>query len=379
MTRLIPPIAVPLGAGEILSAARGASADFAAALARDTGCADVRLYGSGKEGLAALFAAWRTPERDEVLLPAYTCWTVPAAAVRAGLRVRVADVDPLRMDYAAGALERVPGARLAAVVGAHLFARTVDVGSLARIARERFPGARVIEDAAQAWPESASRDAAADATVLSFGRGKPLPLGGGGAVLAHVPWTSDPSGKPAGGAKALATFLGTTLLGRPPWFGVLAALPFLGIGATEYDPHFGTRAFAAWQTRLGVALLARRASFVAARAAAATRLAHAVSGKPGWSVPAGIAERGPLRLPLVADSRARRDAALVALRAAGVAASAMYPGTLRDIPALRPYLVDDAVDTPGARALADGLLTLPVYPGLDEAALALIESAVSAT
>ncbi len=377
MTRLIPPIAVPLGAGEILAAATGAPADFAAALARDAGLADVRLYGSGKEGLAALFAALRTPERDEVLLPAYTCWTVPVAAVRAGLRVRVADVDPLRLDYAAGALERAPGERLAAVVGAHLFARTVDVDALARVARERFPHARVIEDAAQAWPAAgASNNAAADAIVLSFGRGKPLPLGGGGAVLARAPWTSGGPLPTAGGAKALATFVGTTLLGRPPWFGVLAALPFLGIGTTEYDPHFGTRAFAAWQARLGVALLARRAQLVAARSAAATRLAHAAAAKPGWSVPDGIAAAGPLRLPLLADSRARRDAALATLRSAGVAASAMYPGTLRDIPELRPHLVDDGADTPGARSLADALLTLPVYPGLDEAALSAIEGAL---
>jgi dTDP-4-amino-4,6-dideoxygalactose transaminase len=42
----------------------------------------------------------------------------------------------------------------------------------------------------------------------------------------------------------------------------------------------------------------------------------------------------------------------------------MYPGTLLDVPALRPHVVNADAPVPGARELADRLFTLPVYPAL---------------
>ena len=35
----------------------------------------------------------RRPERDEVIVPAYTSYSVPAAIIRAGLKVRLCDIE----------------------------------------------------------------------------------------------------------------------------------------------------------------------------------------------------------------------------------------------------------------------------------------------
>jgi dTDP-4-amino-4,6-dideoxygalactose transaminase len=42
----------------------------------------------------------------------------------------------------------------------------------------------------------------------------------------------------------------------------------------------------------------------------------------------------------------------------------MYPGTIAEIPALRPHLANPEATIPGAAMLAACLITLPVYPGM---------------
>jgi dTDP-4-amino-4,6-dideoxygalactose transaminase len=86
----------------------------------------------------------------------------------------------------------------------------------------------------------------------------------------------------------------------------------------------------------------------------------------GIELPEPARGRGPLRLPLLAATRPLRDGLIAALRRRGVAASALYPGTLADIRPLRPYLVGPDRVFSGARELADRLLTLPSYPGLTD-------------
>lgn len=375
MTRLIPPIAVPFGALRIVGAllGRGAAgeAEFAAALARRAGARGAALFGSGRAALASALASAKSPGRDEALIPAYTCWTVPAAAVRSGLRVRLVDVDPTTLDYDRSDLEAAPTSRVAAVLAAHLFARTSDVAGIVGFFREADAGVRVIEDAAQAWPDRTPESL--HAVVLSFGRGKPLPLGGGGALLTFA---GDPAPAPdvrrGGWSKALQ-FLATAALGRPSFFGLMAPLPFLGIGATVYDPDFPAEdPFRAWQDRLGVRVLEDGDELRAARTRNAAALARRVEATPGWRLTGAARASGPLRLAILAPSRSARETVIERLRRLGVAASRMYPGSLADIQALRPHLANPDHPLPGARTLADRLLTLPCHPGLASRDLARI-------
>src|SRR5262249_25032385 len=150
--------------------------EFSEALATATGYRYSEFFESGRAALTALLRAWAVPGRDEVVVPAYTCWSVPASIVRAGLKVRLIDVDPHTLDRAETALRDVEWRRVAAVVAGHLLDRTCDVDGICRLVRQSDPDVRIVEDAAQAWP--AASVPCADAVLLSFGRGKPLPLGG---------------------------------------------------------------------------------------------------------------------------------------------------------------------------------------------------------
>src|SRR5205807_500594 len=54
------------------------------------------LTNSGRSALSLILMALRArrPQCNEVVIPAYTSYSVPAAVVRAGLRVRLCDIEP---------------------------------------------------------------------------------------------------------------------------------------------------------------------------------------------------------------------------------------------------------------------------------------------
>ena len=68
-----------------------------------------------------------------------------------------------------------------------------------------------------------------------------------------------------------------------------------------------------------------------------------------------------LRFPLLLQDSAHRQTALRLLDEAGLGASASYPRALLDVPELQPFLAPGVEDTPGARQIAERLLTLPTH------------------
>ncbi|WP_291318777.1 DegT/DnrJ/EryC1/StrS family aminotransferase, partial [Desulfonatronospira sp.] len=122
--------------------------------------------------------------QNQVLIPGYTCYSLPAAVVRAGLKVDLYDLDPHTFQPDLDDLDQKISARTLALVGQHLLGVPADIQALAGIALDH--GICCIEDAAQMLQgadEKYSRAGDAHYTVYSFGRGKPLPLGRGGALI----------------------------------------------------------------------------------------------------------------------------------------------------------------------------------------------------
>jgi dTDP-4-amino-4,6-dideoxygalactose transaminase len=312
-----------------------------------------------------------------VIVAAYTCWSVPASVVRAGLRVRLVDIDPDSLDIPESALRDVAWSRVAAVVAPHLLDRTCDIDRICRFVKGSDSRVQIVEDAAQAWP--APNSALADAALLSFDRGKPLPLGGGGALLCREGVFAAGTFDRPGGFGSATRFMVSILLSDRRVFRLAASPPFLGVGKTVYDPAFlEARGLHAWQRRLGVRLLERLPALSASRRANAERLAALVRALPGWRIPGPAQFSGPIRLGVLAPDPATRSRVVADLRRDGIGASALYPGTLADIPELTPHLAGTTGNLPGAREVASRLMTLPVYPGLSQQELGRIGAAVEA-
>jgi dTDP-4-amino-4,6-dideoxygalactose transaminase len=379
---MIPPIAVPFTPGHIaVGVLRSFSAQgsrFSSELASSLGWPQASLFSSGRSGLAYALQECSTSVRREVIVPTYTCWSVAAAVARAGLEMRVVDVDPDHLDWDPGDLGRAVNARTCAVVRPHLLGRTHGFERTIRCVRRLDESIRVIADCAQGWPDQEERKA--DACLMSFGRGKPLPLGGGGALLTNEAGSQESVGSEggSGGWASAMVFAATSALGRGISFRLAERVPGLGIGMTVFEPDFAMkRGMHGWQRALGSKSLMTINQYEQRRRRNAQNLRRALeeAGRQ-WRMPCALQGSAPLRLGVLAASERARDAAVAGFRERGIGASRLYPGTLLEISDRRCWIVNREETQRGAIELRRRLFTLPCFPGLREEDLSDIHRAM---
>src|SRR6185436_2116963 len=88
------------------------------------------------------------PSRRNVIIPAYTSYSVPAAVVNSGFGLVLCDVDPVTLDFKLEDLEALVDEDTLAVTPNHLFGFPSDMDAITAIAKRG--GAYVLEDTAQA-------------------------------------------------------------------------------------------------------------------------------------------------------------------------------------------------------------------------------------
>jgi dTDP-4-amino-4,6-dideoxygalactose transaminase len=286
------------------------------------------------------------------------------------MRVRLYDVDPVTLSADLASVERVLAAGTHTIVVSHLYGYPADVPGVAALAAAH--GTAMIEDAAQgAWGSlfGTRLGAFGPLAVLSFGRGKGMTGGGGGALLAIGEPVPDALVTAitnlAAPASSLRTLVATTAqwaLGRPALYALPSAVPALHLGETIYHPAHEPRAITSASASLVRAALARAHEDLATRRRHAEVLAHAARQARGVSaiLPIAGAEPGYLRFPMrLASTRAgsRERPALGIVRG--------YPDTLADLAELHSSLIGDE-KLPGARELQRSLLTLPTHSLVSE-------------
>ena len=179
-------------------------------------------------------------ERNEVLIPGYTCYSVAAAVAKANLKISVYDLDPKTLKPDILSLEKALSEKTLAIVVQHLFGGLTPVHEIKRIAQRC--SVYLIEDAAQAFGRIGNiiPGSLGDFGLLSFGRGKPLPIGGGGALVSNrysdILNKIQLDGQEKGGKQA-AIFAATQIASKPAFYWILETLPF-GLGETRFDPDF---------------------------------------------------------------------------------------------------------------------------------------------
>lgn len=329
----------------------------------------VTLVDSGTSALAlALRAA--TPTGGIVALPAYACVDIGAAAILAQLPVRLYDVDPVTLSADLASVERVLAAGAQTIVVSHLYGYPADVRGVAELAAAH--GTSVIEDAAQgAWGTLHGKQLGAfgPLAVLSFGRGKGMTGGGGGALLTIGEPAPDALvtaithvGAPASSLRTLAVTTAQWALGRPALYALPSAIPALHLGETIYHPAHEPRAITSSSASLVRAALARAHADLAVRRRHAELLERAAVEARNVTaiVPIAGAEPGYLRFPmrLASTQTERRERPEL-----GIVRG--YPDTLADLAELRSF-VSGNESLHGSRELQRSLVTLPTHALLNE-------------
>lgn len=374
--RRVPPVYSPIGIDTLWAActaavgvARPRPAVLVELLAASFAATRVLLTDSGTSALT--LALRGVVRRGEVVaFPGYACIDIVTAALGAEVKMLLYDVEPATLspdlDSVRDCLAR--GAR--AVVVAPLFGYPIDMNALMTLAAEH--GTPVIEDAAQsagATLDGRRVGSFSDVAVLSFGRGKGVTGGGGGALLLRGSGANSTTDAVAGllgasgrGFKAVPGLVGTWLLARPALYSIPASLPMLQLGEMVFHAPRPPRAMATASIAAARRSLARDPAELATRRAHA-HVFHTACRDAGGPTPVTVrdgAQPGFLRFAVILPSPSTRAAEHLGVVRA-------YPITVGEHPETRRVLSGKQADLPGARDLRDRLVTLPTHSRMTHA------------
>jgi len=364
----VPPVHSPLSAGAIAAGIRAAVRGDDGAAGRVARSLEA-FHGSGRalltnSGTTALTLAMRwtmaASRRSTIALPAYCCYDLVTALQGAGAEAIFYDIDPATLGPDWDSLAHALTQRPAAVVVAHLYGLPVDMIRVLELTEGT--GVTVIEDAAQGSGATLHRrpvGSFGQLAVLSFGRGKGVTAGRGGALLVNAGWRGgvDESvlRSGGGGGAELLPLLAQWILARPSLYRIPASLPFLGLGETVYRRPGPLRRISAVAAAVLDVSWRERESEITARRRNAESLRERIRDVEGCIQIAPIAGASPgwLRFPVVLQAKGRPVAA-----ATGLVRS--YPRVLPEVEQGHPG-ARQAGTTPGASRLADSLLTLATH------------------
>lgn len=330
-----------------------------------------RFFGSGTAALAASILVSiniKGISKPEVILPAYGCPDLISAVVYAGAKPVLVDLEADRpwMD-----LEQVSAhitADTVAVIAASLCGIPERLGILRQITEQS--AVLLIEDSAQLFPGSiADANWQGDMIVISFGRGKPVSLLGGGAVLfrdeRYGSLLPDNPVLTAGMGQRLAFQVKALLYNQlisPRSYWILQWFPFLHIGETHYYQLDDIDTLDPVRRRFLQVNIENYQN-------QDPRIQSVLSGMIDSLADNGIVnlpvacqlpvQQRLLRYPLLIDL-AERDRVYACLSESGMGVSIMYPGSLPTISGLDTLLAGQG-PFPAAEQFAARLLTLPTH------------------
>jgi len=325
--------------------------------------------GTAALSLALSLARQRHPgiAHPEVILPGYGCPDLVAAAVYAGVRPVLADIGAQDPGYDSESLRSALSPNTVAVVAVNFLGIRERLTELRELLSDS-PQVALIEDDAQWFPEpTAAAPVMGDALSLSFGRGKPVSLLGGGALFVgesfapDIPIRIEPAVDPGKWLHWKMRIYNSLL--NPVFYG--AASRVFRLGRTVFKP---LDVIAALDPQRLALLPSNVERHLQRPQTVATRI-RALLPK-AMDLPGGLEGRCGrlLRYPVLCADAAQRNALWKKLRLAGLGASAMYQHPLLDIEHVAQYVTVRG-DLPGARRFANSLLTLPVHTKVDAASL----------
>jgi len=420
--RTIPPAASPIYVRDIINGFKGLIRGqreierFRSELKDYFGSKHCFLVSSGKTALTVILRALHglQPERDEVIIPAFICYSVPSAIARAGLKIKLCDVNPDTLDFDYDQLEdlitqsakleaerqlkafakkaypvsdtRHPVSsdngqqtihrdhadpRLLAVMPAHLFGLPANVEHVRSLVGD--PLVSIVEDAAQAFGAQGNGQklgTLGDVGFFSLGRGKALSMVEGGIILTDRDDIADRIGLCLSDTKKYSAVelirliinaISLILFQDPALFWFPKGLPFLRVGDTIYDHRFKIRNISAFQAGMAKNWQSKLEKFHESRKKNSrywTSLAHSSDFNCYRTKNGG--EPNLLRYPVKIADKNIRASMLKSSQNEGLGIMPTYPDSINGINELRDVFKGQIF--PAAEKLPHQLITLPIHP-----------------
>ena len=304
------------------------------------------LFTNGHLALEAVLSVLGLPEGSEIITTPFTFASTTHAIVRSGFVPVFCDVDPESYTIDARKIEALITEKTAAIVPVHVYGSVCDVEGIGRIAQKH--GLKVVYDAAHAFGETVDGKGVGsfgDASMFSFHATKVFHTIEGGAVAFHD--------------EALAPLLDYTKN-----FGVRGpeAVEFAGGNAKMNE----------FQAAMGVCNLRHIDDWIRDRKRVAEHYDARLGGTPGIRLKTARPDVTPnyAYYPVVFDGfRRTRDEVFSLLAENGILSRKYFYPLTNDFACYRRLRTAGAEKTPIAKRIADCVLTLPMYEGLEDDAI----------
>lgn len=198
MLKRIPLAAVPVNSNELLALAvkfltskeieGGDVCRFESDLATYLGVNETFSFNTGRTALYVALKSLDLNHGEEVIVPAYTCAIVFEIVLRLGLKPVFVDVDLETCNIDPELIPKAVTPRTKAIIPVHLFGRPCDMDQIIETSEKL--GLYIVEDAAQALGAKFKDRKVGnfgDLGVFSFGLGKSITGGEGGALAVNNP------------------------------------------------------------------------------------------------------------------------------------------------------------------------------------------------
>jgi perosamine synthetase len=377
ISRAIPPAAAPISIREMMHGflgivKKGAEEKLETGLKEYFGAGHVFLLSTGKAALYITLAGLHgLTGRRKVIIPAYTCFSVPSAVRFAGLDLVLCDIVPETLDYDFSCLEKLICDDTLCVVSTHLFGIPADTSKVRWLCKAK--GAFVVEDAAQAMGavhDGKKLGTSGDVGFFSLGRGKNITCGSGGIIVTSSDEIADAIRKrynevekvpTAGYLKNVFETVFMMIFLRPTLFWLPKRLPFLKLGETRYFPSYPVRRFTGFQAGLLFDWSSKLERMNRTRAMHGDRYMKRL-GLSGGRMPIYTRGYSYNRFPVFSKDKRTKDVLCMAGDTLGI--TPMYPSAVHRIPELRGCF--DKQEFGGADRVSDTLVSLPTHILLDD-------------
>lgn len=332
--------------------------------------------GTSALALAISLAKQKQPhiQTPEIIIPGYGCPDLVAASIYAGMKPIVIDTNPDTPFFDINQLEEALNQNTAAIIAVNFLGIAENSRAIQSVLNHHQHPAILIEDNAQWLPEeNTPLYPCSTYSIISFGRGKPASLLGGGALLCKD--KKDPLNakqlishhlQPTNGLfDQLKIHLYNRLI-TPFFYQLLARNPLLKLGKTELQLLSEITELPTHKKEL------LQANIELTRSTSTLEISRHYSEalkQPSGPHPLTTLINNPhgnlLRFPILCKNKSERDKLLNLGHKLGLGFSGMYLTALDKIPGVAP-LITPPKPLINSQGFADRLLTLPLHSNVSK-------------
>ena len=334
------------------------------------------LMSSGRAAMAMIFQILKQKNKDknryEIVLPSYTCYSVPAAVEISGLTVRICDIDPKTLSYDLQQFEKIDFSHVLCVVTANLYGYPNDLPKIEAITNKN--GCYLLDDAAQSMNAKIGNKFSGtfgDIGLYSLDKGKNITSLQGGILVTNNDELATEIDKSINNLP-VATFkqqftdavklIIYSLLLKPWLYWIPANIPALGLGKTIYTTDYLYTQYSRSMSALAVRLFDRIDDITKERKNITEKIFSVLKNIEGVrfiELTDKETEPAYLRAVVFIKNKDKRNIIIDELRNNGISATTSYPQSIAELEQIKEYSVTHENDAENGKNIAQHIITLP--------------------